>query len=222
MPAGTDPADLVAADGAVSVLGDPRSSLRYEDVVRRSRAGNIIGHGRFQTAGGLDPETGQGTAAVHWHQAAGAAEVEVDLETGRVRVLRYEGAVYTGRTVNPVQTELQTEGNVAFGIGQALYEELLYDEGQLQNATLADYLIASFRDMPPVLGVTALEGGEDAEVHGIGETALPAVMPAIGNAVFRATGVRITELPITAEKVLRALHEGASAPAPPQRMEAVG
>ena len=214
-----DPGDLVVADGLVGVRGDPASSLAYADVLRRTRAGNLIGQGVFQSAGGLDPETGQGIAAVHWHQAAGAAEVEVDLETGRVEVVRYEGAVYSGRTVNPVQAELQTEGNVAFGVGQALYEELLYDNGQLQNATLADYMIASFRDMPPELGITVVEGEPGAEVHGIGETSPPAVMPAIGNAVFNATGVRITDLPITAEKVLRALKDGASVPEAP--LEAV-
>jgi CO/xanthine dehydrogenase Mo-binding subunit len=208
------PDDLVVEHGSVAVTGSPASAFTYEDVMRRSRAGSLIGHGSFQSAGGLDPETGQGVAAVHWHQAAGAAEVEVDLETGRVRLLRYEGAVYSGRTVNPVQAELQTEGNVAFGLGQALFEELLYDEGQLLNATLADYMIASFRDMPPELGVTVLEGGPDAEVHGIGETSLPAVMPAVGNAVFRACGVRITDLPITAEKVLRALRAGVREPEP--------
>jgi CO/xanthine dehydrogenase Mo-binding subunit len=205
------PGDLVVADGSVSVRGDPASSLSYEDVMRRSRAGSIVGRGAFQSSGGLDPETGQGIAAVHWHQAAGAAEVEVDLETGRVEVVRYEGAIYTGKTVNPVQAELQTEGNVAFGVGQALFEEMLYDNGQLQNATLADYMIASFRDLPRDLGVTVVEGEPGCEIHGIGETSLPAVMPAIGNAVFRATGVRITDLPITAEKVLRALHEQAVA-----------
>jgi CO/xanthine dehydrogenase Mo-binding subunit len=208
------PDDLVVEHGSVAVTGSPASAFTYEDVMRRSRAGSLIGHGSFQSAGGLDPETGQGVAAVHWHQAAGAAEVEVDLETGRVRLLRYEGAVYSGRTVNPVQADLQTEGNVAFGLGQALFEELLYDEGQLLNATLADYMIASFRDMPPELGVTVLEGGPDAEVHGIGETSLPAVMPAVGNAVFRACGVRITDLPITAEKVLRALRAGVRQPEP--------
>ena len=211
--------DLVVADGRVGVRGDPTSSLTYEDVMRRTRAGNIIGNGVFQSAGGLDPETGQGIATVHWHQAAAGAEVEVDLETGRVEVVRYEGAVYSGRTINPVQAELQTEGNVAFGIGQALYEELLYDNGQLQNATLADYMIASFRDMPPELGITVVEGGPDAEVHGIGETSLPAAMPAIGNAIFNATGVRITDLPFSAEKVLRALSEGAAVPEAP--LEAV-
>jgi CO/xanthine dehydrogenase Mo-binding subunit len=197
--------DLVVVQGRVRVRGAESKSLSYEEVVRRSRAGNLIGHDTFQSGGGLDPETGQGVAAVHWHQAAGAAEVEVDLDTGRVEVLRYEAAVYAGRVVNPVQAELQTEGNVAFGIGQALYEELLYDNGQLQNGNLADYMITSFGDMPPDLGVSVPEGSETAEIHGLGETSLPPVMPAIGNAVFSATGVRVTDLPITAEKVLRGL-----------------
>ena len=145
-------------------------------------------------------------ASVHWHQAAGAAEVEVDLETGHVKVVKYHAGVYAGRVVNQVHGELQTEGNLAMGLGQALWEELLYDNGQLQNGSLADYMIASFDDMPDEVDLNILESGRpDAELHGIGETSLPAVMPAIANAVFRATGVRITDLPLTAEKVLRGL-----------------
>ena len=103
-----------------------------------------------RTEGGLDPDTGQGIGSVHWHQAAGGAEVEVDLETGKVEVLRYHAAVYAGRIVNPVQAELQTEGSVAFGLGQALFEEMLYDGGQLQNGNLGDYMIASIEDLPAI------------------------------------------------------------------------
>jgi len=116
--------------------------------------------------------------------------------------------VYAGRVVNPVQVELQTEGNVAFGLGQALFEELRFDHGQLQNGNLADYMIASFEDMPAELTVVALENRDRGEIHGIGETSLPPVMPAVGNAIFRATGVRITDLPVTPEKVLRGIREG--------------
>ncbi|MGP1674120.1 MAG: molybdopterin cofactor-binding domain-containing protein, partial [Candidatus Limnocylindrales bacterium] len=130
---------------------------------------------------------------------------EVDLETGKIDLLRYEAAVYAGRVVNPVQAELQSEGNVAFGLGQALFEELIYDNGQLQNGNLGDYMIASFEDMPDQLGVSLLEEKVKNEIHGIGETGLPPVMPAIGNAIYRATGVRIVDLPITAEKILRGL-----------------
>ncbi len=131
----------------------------------------------------------------------------MDLETGRVEVLRYHGSAYAGRVINPVQAELQTEGSVAFGIGHALFEEMVYDDGQLQNGNLGDYMIASFSDIPCSLSVSSVENLEANEIHGLGETSLPPVMPAIGNAVFRATGVRIRDLPITPEKVLRGLVE---------------
>ncbi|HYY89359.1 MAG TPA: xanthine dehydrogenase family protein molybdopterin-binding subunit [Chloroflexota bacterium] len=204
--------DLEIAAGRVQVRGAPDRSLDVGDVVRKTRSGNILGHGTYKSEGGLDPEIGQGTASVHWHQAAGAAEVEVDLETGQVNVLQYHGNVYAGRMINPVQCELQTEGSVAFGLGQALFEEMLYDAGQLQNANLGDYMVPSMRDLPSALSVSVLEHLEANEIHGIGETSLPPVMPAIGNAVYRATGVRITDLPITPEKVLRALRSRGDAP----------
>jgi CO/xanthine dehydrogenase Mo-binding subunit len=212
--------DLECDNGLVQVRGDPDTMMSYGDVVRRSRCGNLIGRATFQTTGGLDPETGQGVGSVHWHQAAGAAEVEVDLETGRVEVLRYHAGVYAGRIINPVQAELQTEGNVAFGVGQALFEEMIYDNGELQNGNLGDYMIASIKDMPGQLDLNVLEHAERNELHGIGETSLPPVVPAIGNAVYRATGVRITDLPITPEKVLRGLRaagaqgDGDAAPVP--------
>lgn len=201
------PGDLELRAGAVHVRGVPGRSVTIADVVSRSRAGSVTGRGHAQTSGGLDPETGQGIASVHWHQAAGAAEVEVDLDTGKVEVLRYRAAVYAGRIINPVQCELQSEGNVAFGIGQALFEEMIFDGGQLQNGNLGDYMIAYPKDMPPDLEVAVLEDRNRNEIHGIGETGLPPVAPAIGNAVYRATGVRITDLPITPEKVLRALRD---------------
>ena len=197
--------DLELADGTVRVAGAPQRAISYGQVVQRSRSGNLLGSGTFQTQGGLDPETGQGIGSVHWHQAAGAAEVEVDLETGRFELLHYHAGVYAGRIINPVQAELQTEGNVAFGVGQAMFEEMVYDHGQLQNGNLGDYMIASIKDMPEQLGLTILERPEPTEIHGIGETSLPPVMPAIGNAVYRATGVRVTDLPITPEKILRGL-----------------
>jgi CO/xanthine dehydrogenase Mo-binding subunit len=204
------PADLELFEGRVRPKGSPERAVDYATLVRSTRSGNLIGDGRFTSTGGLDPETGQGVGATHWHQAAGAAEVEVDLETGKVRLLRYCAAVYAGRVVNPVQAELQTEGNVAFGLGQALFEELVYDNGQLQNGNLGDYMIASAEDMPDWLAVRLLENSRTREIHGVGETSLPPVMPAIGNAVFRATGVRIVDLPITAEKILRGLREMAA------------
>ena len=103
-------------------------------------------------------------------------------------LLRYEAAVYAGRAINPVQCELQSEGNVAFGVGQALFEELVFDGGQLQNGNLADYMVAYPADMPRELGVTILEDAAVNEIHGIGETGLPPVAPAIGNARWHGNG----------------------------------
>jgi CO/xanthine dehydrogenase Mo-binding subunit len=200
-----DPGDLELVDGCVQVRGAPARAVPFAALLAEARIGSIQGEGSYRTEGSLDPETGQGVSSIHWHQAAGAAEVEVDLDTGAVELLRYEAAVYAGRAINPVQCELQSEGNVAFGVGQALFEEMVFDAGQLQNGNLADYLVAYPRDMPVQLGVTVLENPALGEVHGIGETGLPPVAPAIGNAIHQATGIRITDLPITPEKILRGL-----------------
>jgi CO/xanthine dehydrogenase Mo-binding subunit len=199
------PDDLELADGLVRVKGSPDQASELGAIVRRSRSGNLLGSSTFRTEGGLDPATGLGIGSVHWHQAAGAAEVEVDLETGKVEILRYHAGVYAGRIMNPVQAELQTEGNIAFGVGQALFEEMVFDGGQLQNGNLGDYMIASLEDMPGDVHADVIEHREANDIHGIGETSLPPVMPAVGNAVYNATGVRITDLPITPEKILRGL-----------------
>ena len=204
------------AEGRVRTKAAPHRGLEFGEVVRKTRSGDLVGRGTFQTKGGLDPETGQGVASAHWNQAAAAAEVEVDLETGKVRLLRYHGASYPGRVVNRVLTELQLEGNIGFGVSQALFEEMVFDNCQLQNGTLADYMVTSTLDMPRELVTHILENPERGDIHGIGETSLPPVMAAIGNAVYHATGVRVKDLPITPEKVLRGLREreAADRPAP--------
>jgi CO/xanthine dehydrogenase Mo-binding subunit len=200
-----NPDDLEFVGGRVQPKGVPDRSIAYGDLVRRSRSGNLLATSVYASAGGLDPETGQGIGSVHWHQAAAAVEVEVDLDTGKIDLLKYHAGVYAGRIINPVQAELQTEGNIAFGLGQALFEEMVFDGGQLQNGNLGDYMIASMEDMPREISLGILEHLEANDIHGIGETSLPPAMPAIGNAVYRATGVRILDLPITPEKVLRGL-----------------
>ncbi len=201
--------DLEISDGQVRVKGSPDRSLTFAQVISQAKLGTVYGNATFKTKGGLDPETGQGIASVHWHQASSAAEVEVDIETGRVDVLRMQTSVYTGRTVNPVNAELQSEGSVIFGQGKALLEEMLFDHGQMINASLADYMIPSFLDVPSDLRVTLLESEDpQADPHGVGETTLPLVAPAIGNAIYNAIGVRIHDLPITPEKILKQLNHG--------------
>jgi CO/xanthine dehydrogenase Mo-binding subunit len=199
--------DLELRDGRIGVKGVAESAMGFREIIRKTRSGNILGNGTYRSKGGLNSETGQGVASVHYEQAAGAAEVEVDLETGKFEVLRYHGGVYAGRIVNAVQAELQTEGCIAFGLGQVLFEEMIFDHGQLQNANLGDYMIPSFEDMPAQVSVSIVEDRENGHIIGLGEPSLPPVVPAVGNAVFRATGVRICDLPITPEKILRGLRE---------------
>ena len=176
------------------------------DVVRRSRRGNLLGHGTMSSEGGLDPETGQGIATHHFAQAACAAEVEVDLDTGRVRVVDLSMAAYAGRVIHPTYAELQVEGNATFGVGQALMEEMVFDAGQLSNANLGEYLVPSILDMPARIGVSLHEDRVGiGEIHGLGEGGAPVVPPAIANAVFAACGVPLDTLPLTPERVLRGL-----------------
>jgi len=196
-------AALRAEGGQIVGAGE---SIAYADVLLRNNLAVLEAFGEYATALGIDPETGQGISTPHWHQGAGAAEVEVEVETGKVIVLRYCASSFAGRVVNPRLARQQNEGNVIYGLGPALLEEIVFDGGQVTNPNLSDYLIPSFRDTPLELESLCLES-ESGELHGIGEMTLPPVAPAIANAIADAVGVRITDLPITAEKVLRALRE---------------
>jgi CO/xanthine dehydrogenase Mo-binding subunit len=164
--------------------------------------GGTVGEGEAVEEGGLDPDTGQGIASTHWHQGAAGAEVRIDEETGKVEVVRLHCAVYAGRVVNRPGAELQNEGSMIMGLGTALFEEVATAEGQVTNANLSDYPVPSFADLPGRLTHELLER-EGAEVHGLGETALPPVPAAIGNAVA-SLGIPVTELPLTPERVLAA------------------
>ncbi len=201
----TPPEDLRTENGFVVAN---EASISFADILKRNNMDDLEEAGEYSTSLGIDPETGQGIATPHWHQGAGAAEVEVDTETGRITVLRYSAASFAGRVVNPRLAQLQNDGNVIFGLGPTLMEEILFDGGQATNPNLADYAIPSIRDVPAELVSISIESSE-GEMHGIGEMTLPPVAPAVANAIEDAVGVRIKDLPITAEKVLRALREKA-------------
>ncbi len=198
------PADELRAENGKVFAQE--TSISYVDILKRNHLNSLEESGEYSTASKMDPETGQGISTPHWHQGAGAAEVEVDTETGRVTILRYTAAAFAGRVVNPKFAQLQNDGNVIFGLGPTLMEEMILDGGQVTNPNLADYSIPSIRDIPVELISVCIESDE-GELHGIGEMTLPPVAPAIANAIEDAIGVRIKDLPITAEKILRALQE---------------
>jgi CO/xanthine dehydrogenase Mo-binding subunit len=207
--------DLVLQDGKIMVRGAGGRSLSYIEVIRLSKAANLLGHGTFVSGSGpdgspvvMDFETGQGYGSAEWHPAVIACEVEVDTETGQVKIPKLHGELYAGKVINPRLCELQIEGASIIGMGQVLFEDLVQDtNGSITNPNLADYMIPSFEDVPATMTVHLLEPHGVTEVHGIGETSIPPVRPAIGNAISRAVGHHFLDLPITPEKILRALEQ---------------
>jgi CO/xanthine dehydrogenase Mo-binding subunit len=175
-----------------------------EQAVRDLRAnGGDRGYGEIANEGGLDPDTGQGIASTHWHQGAAAAQVSVDEDTGRVTVEHLHAAVYAGSVVDRAGAELQNEGSMIMGLGTALLEGVEHADGHITNANLSDYNVPAAGDLPHRLTHDLIER-EGAEAHGLGETALPPVPAAIGNALA-SLGIELTELPMTAERVLDAV-----------------
>ena len=172
------------------------------DAVQKLKENGEIGYGECVNTGGLDPDTGQGVASTHWHQGAGAAEVRVDEETGKFEVVKLHTAIYAGHVVNRAGAELQNEGSMIMGLGTTLFENIAFSDGQVMNANFSDYNIPAAGDIPDLTHeLIEREGGA---IHGLGETALPPVPPAIGNALY-SLGMHVTDLPITAEHVLDAI-----------------
>ncbi|CAO5246681.1 xanthine dehydrogenase family protein molybdopterin-binding subunit [Frankia sp. AgKG'84/4] len=190
-------------------------TFTYAEVLERARAGGLEVCEVHASDGGLDPDTGQGVVTPHFYHAAAGAEVEVDLETGAVRVVDLHVETYAGRVIHPTFAELQCEGNVAFGVGQALSETMRWggDTGRLLTDSLLEYRIPSVRDLPDHFTVGMTEdpaGPAGARIHGLGETGSPAVPAAIGNAVAEALGRHAHELPLHPERVWALARLGAA------------
>jgi CO/xanthine dehydrogenase Mo-binding subunit len=166
-------------------------------------SGGERGFGEVVNEGGLDPDTGQGIASTHWHQGAAAARVCVDEETGKVAVEQLHAVAYAGRVVDRAGAELQNEGAMVMGLGTALFEAIDFADGQVANANLSDYNLPAAGDLPAGFTHELIER-EGAEAHGLGETVLPPVPAAIGNALA-SLGVELHELPMTPERVLEAI-----------------
>ena len=171
-----------------------------------SKAGEIIGKGLYKDK--KNPKAVLGSTTTFWEVGWGGVEVEVDPETGMVHVLNYVSACDTGKAINPEQCIGQDEGAVLFGIGHTLMEEMVYEDGQLLNGNLVDYRVPRFDDAPEHLHTILIENGNGPGPFGskgIGEGGLLPVASAIANAVSRAVGVRIQELPLTPPKIWQAL-----------------
>jgi CO/xanthine dehydrogenase Mo-binding subunit len=220
---------------AAGVLDQPKDELELREgfVVARSgdrlpigevfkavfgmQAGNIVGVGSFK--GSYQPpdrETGQSSQITpFWMIGATGAEVDVDTETGRVAIGRLVNVADVGTALNPAIVARQLSGAAIMQLGITLSEEMFYDNGQVANASFADYKIPSFLDIPAdmtnhLVELPHREGPFGAK--GVGETGTFAVSPAIANAIEDAVGVRIYDLPLTPEKVFSALRTGVNGP----------
>ncbi|MBI3077548.1 MAG: xanthine dehydrogenase family protein molybdopterin-binding subunit, partial [Deltaproteobacteria bacterium] len=208
------PEDLEVRGGRVVVRGTDRG-LAYGEVVRKHfgvGAGSLVAHGTYRTYG-LRSRSGDREGpltSVFWFASAGAAELEVDRQTGHIRVLRYVAAVDAGKALNPLLCEGQVRGSVVMGIGQTFHEELAFERGQPVNPNLLDYRLPCMLDIPETTEVILVETPHRDGPYGakgVGEPCVPPVSPAIGNAIADAIGVRLYDLPLTPEKVLRALRD---------------
>ena len=196
-----NPDDMESVDNEIRVKGSPDKSIPL-----RRLAGITTGFGAL-----FPPIIGRGAITAR-AQAPGftaqACEVEVDEDTGEVTVLRWFSAQDAGLAINPLNVEGQIQGGSTQGIGIALWEEMIYDDdGRLRNPSLLDYRLPTAMDVPnietKIVEVPSDDGPYGA--HGVGEPSIIPGAAAVANAIEDAIGVRITEAPITPERVLRAL-----------------
>jgi CO/xanthine dehydrogenase Mo-binding subunit len=180
------------------------------------QAGNVVGTGTYiPTYAPPDATTGASTNVTpFWMVGGTGAEVEVDTETGHVRVTRLVNVADAGTPLNPAVARTQLSGAAIMQLGFTLHEKMEFDGGQVTNASLADYKIPGLHDIPPMEAelVEAEQKTGPFGAKGLGESGTFAVSPAIANAIHDAVGVRLTELPLTPEAVLWAIGRSSKPP----------
>ena len=209
------PGDIELEDGRASVRGVPGRSVGFAAIVKAATAAGrpvqVLDKFDAPFAPTIDPATGQGKPFNDYTFGTQAVEVEVDAETGRTRVLRLAACYDVGQAINPQSASGQIEGGAVQGMGHAMLEEVILDEGISKNPHLLDYKIPTTLDAPAIETIL-LESGSGLGpfgAKGIGEPAMTPTPAALMNAVSRATDTRMTDLPLTAERVLRAIESRA-------------
>jgi len=213
-------AGLTLKEGRVVAKGG--EGISYSKVIVDffgSKAGEIIGKGLYKDT--PSKKAILGSTTTFWEVGWGAVEIEVDTETGVIHLLNYVSAADAGKAINPGQCVGQDEGAVMFGIGHTLMEEMVYEDGQLLNPNFVDYRVPTFKDLPDHLHTILIENGNGPGPYGskgLGEGGLLPVASAVANAVSRAVGVRIQDLPLTPVKVWQAM-QAKHSNSPPSRGE---
>ncbi|HEU4978295.1 MAG TPA: xanthine dehydrogenase family protein molybdopterin-binding subunit [Solirubrobacteraceae bacterium] len=202
--------ELAWGSNRVCRSADPDHALTMAELARAAEDRGVMPycHSTFEAeVGEFDPSTGRGRSFPDYTHGAHGVEVEVDEETGQVRVLRYVACHDVGRMIHRQRVEGQIEGAVAQGIGYALSEEVQIEEGVCASTLFADYLIPSSLDVPDVVAIP-LElhpGKGPLGARGVGEPPIGPPAPATAAAIADAIGTRLTQLPMSPERVLAAL-----------------
>jgi carbon-monoxide dehydrogenase large subunit len=206
--------DLMVQNKKIFVKWDPEKGLTFHQLGAIScwvKGGPIVGKSSFMVE--TPPFDRSGFSGFPFGTmtgyifAAQAVEVEVDVETGKVKMIQCASAHDVGHAIHPQNVEGQIEGGFVQGLGYALTEEIVFDGGKVINPSFADYKIPMAMDIPPItpIIVEAYDETGPYGAKGLGEPGLVGVAPAIANAIYDAIGVRIKDLPITPEKVLDAI-----------------
>lgn len=170
---------------------------------------------------GQDLQTGQcleqgGRLMAFYTHVAQGCEVEVDIEAGKVEVLKFVSALDVRKAINPKLVEGQIEGGIMMGIGHALYERMILEGGKVLNANFRDYKVPTSEEVPtidnmvPIIVETRPHKDGPYGAKGVGEAVTITPVPAIANAIYNAIGIRFMEHPITSERVLTALRDRAT------------
>ena len=185
--------------------------LAFDDVVKACAADGVqlynVAQFNAPARELIDFQTGQGQVFADFTFGTHAMEVAVDVDTGKVNVLKIVACYDVGQAINPLSAEGQLEGGALYGLGYGMIEEVILDKGNTLTPSLAEYLIPTSLDAPDVKTIMIESGGGVGPfgAKGLGEPACVSVAPAFANAVSDATGVRIYDLPVTPEKILKAL-----------------
>ena len=195
---------LDIANGAIFDATDPAHNIRIGDLMRKTQIEDMsVCEQVIGSAAGVAP-------AMPGYYGAVFAEVEVDIETGEVKVLKLTSAFDVGRAINPELVKGQIIGGGVMGIGFALTEDLLIEDGRILNSSFTDYRLLRTCDVPEIVPII-VESHEPTGPYGakgVGEGCMVNVASAIANAIHHATGVRLTDLPIAPEAILAGLKEG--------------
>jgi CO/xanthine dehydrogenase Mo-binding subunit len=200
------PEEAITLKNGEAIAGGKR--ITYGELIHKHFAmqgGELVGTGYAHS--GMAPTPAN---PLFWEIGIGAVEVSVDRETGKVRVEKYVTAADAGKALHPIQCEGQDEGSAMMGFGHTFYETYHFDGGQIINSTLIDYKVPTFDDVPEEFESILIEDGNGPGPYGskgLGEGGIIPVAPAVANAVAWSTGARVKSLPLTPEKVWRALKE---------------